>query len=111
MSTHVFLDAFTHVPRSEAIERLKSAVSEAEGAILDFAFFSNKAIRLNIELEDDGLARLARALESAEVHLFEKSKREVESTPRPKKPMLAFLNVTFVDDAPDLAIEVPHVPG
>lgn len=106
MLSYTFVDAFTQVERHDAIARLKSAIAGANGVIVDFAFFSNRAIRLTVELEAGALPRLRAALEAGEVHLFEKCAADLARTaacPESATPVLAMLHVTFANEAELLA--------
>jgi hypothetical protein len=113
MLSYAFVDGFTRVPRHEAIARLKTAIAEADGVIVDFAFFSNKAIRLSVELDAGALSKLQEALGDAEVHIFEKCAKELAKADKRSSsaPIIAMLHVAFVHDEPDLAVDIPHVPG
>lgn len=106
MLSYAFVDAFTRVERHEAIARLKSAIADADGVIVDFAFFSHRAVRLSVELEADAVPRLRAALESGGVHLFEKCAAELDRarpTEPTTKPVIALLHVAFVSDEADQA--------
>jgi hypothetical protein len=101
MLSYTFVDAFTRVERHEAIARLKTAIADADGVIVDFAFFST-AIRLSVELEASAVPRLRRALEAGDVHLFEKCAADLDrSAARETSTMLvvAMLHVAFANDA------------
>lgn len=112
MPSYVFVDAFTGVERHAAIQRLKEAIAEADGVIVDFAFFSNKAIRLTVELEGDHVPRLRSALASADIHLFDRCETALDAAERslsPTKPVVLLMHCAFVHDEVDLANEIPHV--
>lgn len=106
MLSYTFVDAFTPVERHEAIARLKSAIAAIGGMIVDFAFFSNRAIRLSVDLEAGAVPRLRQALEASDVHLFEKCAADLARTAAAPEsatsPVLAMLHVTFANDV-DLA--------
>ncbi len=111
MPSYVFVDAFTAVERHAAIQRLKEAIAEAEGVILDFAFFSNKAIRLTVELEGDQVPRLRRALAAADIHLFDRCEATLAAAERSlssTKSVVVLVHCAFVHDEVDLANEVPQ---
>ena len=48
MLSYTFVDAFTRRDRRDTIARVKSAIAEADGVIVDFAFYRS-AIRLSVE--------------------------------------------------------------
>lgn len=109
MLSYAFVDAFTRVERHEAIARLKSAIAYADGVIVDFAFFSNGAIRLSVELEADAVPRLREALEAGDVHLFESCAAALDRarpTEPTTKPVMAMLHVAFLDDEVERAAGV-----
>jgi hypothetical protein len=100
MLSYTFVDAFTRVERHEAIARLKSAIADADGVIVDFAFFSN-AIRLSVELEAGAVPRLRDALEAGDVHLFEKCAADLDRSAAPETAsnlVVAMLHVAFAND-------------
>jgi hypothetical protein len=91
MLSYAFVDGFTPASREEAIGRTKSAIAEAGGVIVDFAFFSG-AIRLSVEMEAGAMPLLLGALEEGAVHVFdERLRRPIESRGR----VVAMLHVTF----------------
>ncbi len=96
--SYAFVDGFTRVPRDEAVERLKRAIAEADGVIVDFAFFEWKAIRLTVELDAASLATLRHALEDAEVELFSRCVADLDAASKmaPSHPIVAMLHVAFV---------------
>lgn len=101
MLSYTLVDAFTLVERHEAIARLKGAIAEAGGVIVDFALFSNEAVRVSVELEADAVACLRRALEAVDVHLFEKCAADLDRaapTEPSTKTVLALLHVTFAQN-------------
>lgn len=97
MLSYAFVDAFTRVPREEAIERLKRAIAAADGVIVDFAFYGSEALRLTVELDAGALAVLRRELESAEVELFQRCVSELEAAKKlsAERPVVAMLHVMF----------------
>ena len=100
MLSYTFVDAFTRSPRHEAIDRLKRAIAEADGVIVDFAFY-NEAIRLSVELEAGALPRLCDALEAFEVHLFDKCAADLgrETVPETASNLVvAMLHVAFAGE-------------
>ncbi|MBX3192039.1 MAG: hypothetical protein KF819_33925 [Labilithrix sp.] len=109
MLSYAFVDGFTRVRRDEAIQRLKGAIAEADGVIVDFAFFSNEAIRLSVEIEAVALAKLEEALTEGGVHVFERCAAELKkSRDASSRPIIAMLHIAFVRDEADLAA---HLPG
>jgi hypothetical protein len=100
MLSYALVDGFTWTPRHEAIEGLKRAIAEADGVITDFAFFSDRAIRLTVELDTRALAVLRQALERVHVQLFERSRAELSAARGEGAAahlVLAMLHVTFAN--------------
>jgi len=103
MLSYALVDAFTHVAPEEAVVRLGRAIARVEGVIVDFAFFSDRAIRITVEMASGAIPRLREALEAGDVHLFDRCADSLErSAARPSstKPVLAMLHVAFSDDEP-----------
>ncbi|MBX3204766.1 MAG: hypothetical protein KF764_06840 [Labilithrix sp.] len=98
MISYTFVDGFTRVARDEAIERLKRAIADADGVIVDFAFFGGQAIRLTVELDVAALAVLRRALDAAEIELFPGCVADLDAAKNmdAAHPIVAMLHVTFV---------------
>jgi hypothetical protein len=101
MLSYAFVDAFTRVERQVLLARLHGAIADAEGVIVDFAFFSDGAIRITVELAAGAVRRLRDALEAGDVHLFDRCAANLDrnaAPPSSKKPVLAMLHVAFSDD-------------
>ena len=93
MLSYSLLDAFTRRDRDDAKARLKSAVVEADGVIVDFAFYRS-AIRLSVELEAGAVGRLCSALEAGGLHLFERQTAPASAT----NLVVAMLHVTLANE-------------
>lgn len=101
MLSYAFVDAFTRVERHEAVARLGAAIADAQGIIVDFAFFSNEAVRITVEMAAGAVPRLRDALEAGDVHLFDRCAANLDrnaARPSSTKPVLAMLHVAFSDD-------------
>ena len=101
MLSYALVDAFTRVERHEAIARVKDAIAAAEGVVVDFAFFSNEAIRMTVEIAAGAVPRLRSALEAGDVHLFDRCAANLDrnaARPSSTKPVLAMLHVAFTND-------------
>ena len=113
MLSYAFIDGFTEAPRHDAIARLKSAIAEADGVIVDFAFFSTRALRLSVELELAALPRFRAALESASLVLFDRCAEELTKIEKSlaqspsTKPIVVLLHVAFAKEAPE-SVDVAH---
>lgn len=101
MISYALVDAFTRVPRDEAIERLKRALARVDGVIVDFAFFGARAIRLTVETDAGALARLRAELEESDIELFPRCAAELDRavTMHASRPIVAMLHVAFVSEA------------
>ena len=75
MLSYILLDAFTRRDRDDAMARLKSAIVEADGVIVDFEFYRS-AIRLSVELEAGAVGRLCSALEAGGLDVLYDDKDE-----------------------------------
>ena len=93
MLSYAFVDAFTRRDRQDAVARVKHAIAEAGGVIVDFAFFRT-AVRLSVELEAGAIARLCEALEAGELHLFERPAAPASAT----NLVVAMLHVTLANE-------------
>ncbi|MBX3262490.1 MAG: hypothetical protein KIS78_30370 [Labilithrix sp.] len=104
--SYAFVDGFTRVARDEAIERLKRAIAEADGVIVDFAFFGAQAIRLTVELDAASLAVLRRAFAEAEIELFSRCVADLDAAKGMDAghPIVAMLHVAFVPEDADVAV-------
>lgn len=98
MISYAFVDGFTRIARDEAIERLKHAIANADGIIVDFAFFGREAIRFTVEVDAGALATLRRELEAGQVELFPRCAAELDGAKSMNvtHPILAMLHVTFM---------------
>ena len=101
MLSYAFVDAFTRLDRHDAVARLTAAIAHAEGVIVDFGFFSNRAMRITVEIAAGAVPRLRDALEAGDVHLFDRCAANLDrhaARPTSTNPVLAMLHVAFSDD-------------
>jgi hypothetical protein len=112
MISYAFVDGFTRVSRDEAIERLKRAIADAGGVIVDFAYFGWEAIRLTVEVDAGALARLRRDLDGAGVELFPRCMADLDdaNTMSATHRILAMLHLAFVRPENDGVFGTAH-PG
>ncbi|MDF2691814.1 MAG: hypothetical protein K0S65_197 [Labilithrix sp.] len=110
MISYAFVDGFTRVARDEAIERLKRVIAEADGVIVDFAFFGGEAIRLTVELEAAALGVLQRGFAEAEIELFSRCTADLEAAKKmdASHPIVAMLHVTFVPADAEVGVGSAH---
>jgi hypothetical protein len=104
--SYAFVDGFTRVARDEAIERLKRAIADADGVIVDFAFFGSEAIRLTVELDAASLLALRRGLMDAEIELFSRCVADLDAAKRmePSHPIVAMMHVSFLPAESEIAV-------
>jgi hypothetical protein len=108
--SYAFVDGFTRVDRDESIERLKRAIADADGVIVDFAFYY-EAIRLTVELDAAALVKLRRSLADAEVELFDGCAADLDAAKQmvPAHPVVAMLHVSFLSAETETAASAsPH---
>lgn len=98
MLSYTLVDAFTRRERHDAMARLKRAIVEADGVIVDFAFYRS-AIRLSVELEAGAVARLCSALEASDLHLFQRQTAPASAT----SLVVAMLHVTLSNESEQVA--------
>lgn len=102
------------------ISRVKDAIQDGGGYILDFHMFSNAAICINFEVSVGNITSLYSALTATGLHLHQESHdlladwcKQVEQLgEKPKAVDVAgTLEITFIHTEPDLRIECPPIPG
>jgi hypothetical protein len=105
--SYAFVDGFTRVDRDEAIERLKRAIADADGVIVDFAFFGGEAIRLTVELEAAALDVLRRGLADSEIELFSRCVADLDAARHmdASHPIVAMLHVSFIPAESELDVD------
>ncbi len=100
--------AYSSGNRNELIEAIKDVISKSDGYIMNFNLFSDIALSLSIEIEEQKVAALHEAL-SGVVTVSELDQEKLH--PHSSKEVLLFLNVSFSSGKGDVAIEIPAVPG
>lgn len=114
------LNADARDERHAVTERVERAIYAARGFIEDVHQFSNKSLVLSIEIARAHLPELFDALRATPL-AFDAHADAVEESVRSSAPHLSdaeraetlhgTLQITFFHHEPDLAIEVPKVPG
>lgn len=114
------LQGVTKIDRNVMISRVKDAILNGGGYILDFHMFSNKAISINFEVSVRNIEKLYSSLETTNLNLYQEShdllmdycKRLEQLDEKSKAEDVAGgLHITFFHDEPDLRIECPPIPG
>lgn len=108
MINYVLVDAFTRIPRDEALGRLARVIARAGGVIVDFATFGAQAIRLTVELCAGTLSALGDDLAAADIELFPRSAADLDGAKRMSavRPMVALLHVALAPAEADLGFGV-----
>jgi hypothetical protein len=114
------INGITRRDRHEMISRVKEAILQGGGFIVDFHMFSNLSICLNFEISAGKICALSAALKRTELRLTEESHelladycRQAEQLPveTGASELAGTLEITFIHNEPDLRIEVPPIPG
>ena len=114
------LNGITRRERHEMIARVKEAILQGGGFIVDFHMFSNLSICLNFEISAGKICDFSAALKSTELRLTGESNElladycqqaEQLSLEAGASEIAGTLEITFIHNEPDLRIEVPPIPG
>ena len=100
--------AFSNDQRNEVIEAVKNAISLSDGCIMNFNMFSDLALNLSIEIEENKIQELHRTL-SLVINLSELDLHDINL--ESKKEWLIFLNTSFSRGKGELKQVIPEVPG
>ena len=100
--------AYSNKERNGVIEEIKNTISQNDGYIINFNMFSDLALSLSIEIEEDKISNLYTQL----------NKLIKISTPAPdqlnehsKLECWVLMNISFSTGKGNLKIEIPNVPG
>ncbi|SFF99505.1 hypothetical protein [Pontibacter chinhatensis] len=99
---------FTEQERNKAIEDLKGKISSHGGYIVNSTFFSDLAISLTIEIEENDILKLYASIQES-MTISESGFDNLNVNAG--NEWWIFLNVTFRQGKGDLKIDVPNVPG
>jgi len=100
--------AYSTRNRNEIIEEVKEVISASDGYITSFNMFSDLALNPSIEIEENGIQVLHKALSRIlTVSDFDEKDINVES----RKEWLIFMNISFGAGKGDLRRNIPAVPG
>lgn len=100
--------AFSNNDRNQVIENIKNEISNADGYIINFNLFSDLALTLSIEIEENKIEALHKSL-SHIVNLSAIEFNNLNSTS--KKEWLIFINISFSKGKGYLKQKIPDVPG
>ena len=100
--------AFTNEDRNSTIEKVKEVISGSDGYITNFHMFSDLALSLSIEITENSIHELHKALGNV-LTVSEFNPEDIR--PTSKKEWLLFVNISFGRGTGELKKEVPAVPG
>jgi len=102
-------EGYSNGSRIEIIDKIKTAIQNSDGAIMNFNMFSDLALTLSIEIPANRMNDLHQAL-SKILSISIKDAEEVKDECSIKEKMIYF-NVSFTKGTGDLKNEIPDVPG
>ena len=101
-------NAFSDKPRLEVIDQVKDALSKNGGCIMNFNMFSDLALALSVEVEEDQIIKLHSALGS----ILKVSDLDWKQTiGNSKREWMVFINISFNQGKGNLKADIPAVPG
>ena len=99
---------FSNENRYEIIENIKNVISNSDGYIVNFNMFSDLALSLSVEIEENKIQKLHRVLSQiVNVSELKLDNINLES----KKEWLIFMNISFGRGKGELKQEIPEVSG
>ena len=100
--------AFSSDERNKAIEIVKSIIAQNDGYIIYFKMFSDLALSLTIEIEENRISGLYRDLQGS-ISITEPEPTDLidDST----LEWRIFMNISFSKGKGALKVEIPSVPG
>lgn len=112
-SNLLHLNGFTRVERLKSVARMREAIVDSHGWVIDFHLFSNLSICLQFEIPIEHLPLLAESLLDAGVKFNPRSESLLYSfgPEMATGPIQCTLQVLFIHKEPDLRRKVLAVPG
>ena len=100
--------AYSGNDRNKTIGEIKEVISKSDAYIVNFNMFSDLALSLSVEIEENKIGDLHKTLSAIlTVSDFDSKNVNLGS----KKEWLIFINVSFSNGKGELKIEQPSVPG
>ena len=99
---------FTSKARIEAIDEIKEIIGKSGGSILHFNMFSDLGMSLMIEIEENSISQLYRAL-SQKVRISESLSEDLSDNAETE--WIIFMNISFSSEKGNLKQSIPSVPG
>lgn len=111
------IKGFTRENRHEMIDYAVSSISDSSGWVTNHTMYSNKMIVINFEIEMKGIKKLLDLLNQNGIRLFEESRTiahhftEDMVKANESKEIMGTVNITFINDEPNIRNHIPAVPG
>lgn len=114
------VNAVTRANRDETISRVRSCIEAAGAWVLDVKLFSNISVCFTLEVPLEHTRRFREGLGALDLHLTRESRESLaaicessDSENRDSKApgLVGTLQIVFIQNEPDLKIEVPRIPG
>lgn len=100
--------AYTKDDRQEVIRAIQNTISSNDGCIMNFNMFSDLALSLSMEIEENKIVELYQALN--EVVTLEEFDDTIVGK-QSKNERLIFMNISFSRGKGKLKMNIPEVPG
>jgi len=108
MQKKLYWKAYANDDRNKVIEEIKNIISINDGCIMNFNIFSDLTLTLSVEIEENKVQILHKALSSIlNISELELNNLNLES----KKEWLIFINISFSRGKGELKRRIPKVPG
>lgn len=108
MQQKLHWSGYTNTDRLMVIEQVKHTISDSGGCIVNFNMYSDLALSLTIEVEEDQIIPLHQQLRTI---LTVSDLSDGNIKPNSKEEWLLFVNISFGQGKGELKNEVPAVPG
>ena len=100
--------AFSNQERNKAIEELKRIIFKNDGYIINFNLFSDLALSLTIEIEENKILELYKELVRV-IKISESKPENIDNDS--EKEWWVLINLSFSKGKGNLKVEIPSVPG
>jgi hypothetical protein len=113
----VQIEGVTGKPRHALVFEVKEKIHECGGSVLDYQQFSNRLMRLTIEVAAGRLGDLITLVEDAGLSLSGSTVEAAIAAAKtaeehqPGTRITGTLAVRFMSDEPDLRVPAPPIPG
>ncbi len=101
-------EIYSNKDRNTVIDAIKAKLLTSETCIINSSMFSDLALSLSVEIEQNKVTALYEALSSI-VTISDLDLNNINTNS--SKDCLIFINVSFTSGTGDLRIEMPDVPG